>query len=792
MAYLALARRWRPRTFAEVVGQDHVVQALSGALRDDRVHHALLFSGTRGVGKTTIARALAKSLNCEQGPTPSPCGECSSCLEIAEGRHVDLIEIDAASRTKVEDTRELLENVQYRPTRGRYKIYLIDEVHMLSRHSFNALLKTLEEPPGHVKFLLATTDPQKLPVTVLSRCLQFHLRSLSALEISGHLAHVLTGEGIVHEAAALDELAAAAKGSLRDALSLTDQAVAFGQGEVRAVQVSAMLGTARREGVAQLVRLLAAGDAEGLLAQVEQLAAQAVGFERLLTQLAEAMHRIAMIQFLGATPGLLAEQPWPQLAEQLAPEVVQLYYRFFLEGRRELPLAPDPRLALEMTLLRALAFRPLDNAQPPQASPQTRPSLLAAHTAPQIANVASSQQAPNTPNMLSAQLADIEAQAAALRGDPAAPVQAAPVNTAPTPPPAAPINQAQVQAAPVNAPLNPAPVQATPANAVNSGTAQVLSALQLLRGGDGEPPNQPERSPLPAVASNRPAAAPVVSSPTAPTPAVNPAPVASPASVQFADRPPWEAPAEAVLPTTPQAVESEPQQPDQAQADEARFDEVPPIDEAHLVDDAPPIGEPYFSSASQSQQSDQPPQWDEIPAPDLPLTPAPAAVTPVSTAPVSAVPAPLAQPVQPVAPSASAQALAEQWQQLALQLGLKGLVLQLALNSELYADGPGWLLRVVPEQAHLIDNARMQTLGQAISQALGGSAQLRYEVGPSLVATPAQARNARLAARRELALAAMAADPFVQQLQQQCAATLASDSLELFDETPPVAANATL
>ncbi len=716
MAYLALARRWRPRTFAEVVGQDHVVQALSGALRDDRVHHALLFSGTRGVGKTTIARALAKSLNCEQGPTPSPCGECSSCVEIAEGRHVDLIEIDAASRTKVEDTRELLENVQYRPTRGRYKIYLIDEVHMLSRHSFNALLKTLEEPPAHVKFLLATTDPQKLPVTVLSRCLQFHLRSLSPLEISGHLAHVLAGEGIAHEPAALDELAAAAKGSLRDALSLTDQAVAFGQGEVRAAQVSAMLGTARREGVAQLVRLLAAGDAEGLMVQVEQLAAQAVGFERLLTQLAEAMHRIAMIQFLGSQPGLLAEQPWPQLAEQLEPAVVQLYYRFFLEGRRELPLAPDPRLALEMTLLRALAFRPATDSRP------SRPAL------PEL----------DAPSALNAQLAEIEAQAATLRSAPAA---------------------ASAAAAPAAAPA-----------AVSGDTAQVLSALQLLRGqrseGAGEPPKKPERSPLPAVAAAP--SAPVLAA-TAPARMVD-------------DRPPWLAADAEVQPVA--AAEVQPVAAADIQPAAAAGGSDAPTDDAEGQADEAVAAEPFLALAGEEPpplpaDDELPPLWDDEPEPEvepMPLLGRAALLAPATEPLAAVVTAP-----PPAVATATTLAVAEQWQQLALQLGLKGLALQLALNSELHADGPGWLLRIAPEQRHLAEAERLQALGQAISQALGGEPQLRYEFGPPLTCTPAQARNARLAARRESALAALAADPFVQQLQQQCGATLASDSLQLFD-----------
>jgi DNA polymerase-3 subunit gamma/tau len=360
MSYQVLARKWRPRNFTEMVGQEHVLRALINALDNDRLHHAFLFTGTRGVGKTTVARILAKSINCEQGMSSTPCGVCSACREIDEGRFVDLIEVDAASRTKVEDTRDLLDNVQYAPSRGRYKVYLIDEVHMLSNHSFNALLKTLEEPPPHVKFLLATTDPQKLPVTILSRCLQFNLKRMPAELIRDHLGMILGKEGVASELAALNEIARAADGSMRDALSLLDQAIAYGGGRVDTTEVREMLGSIDRDRVAQLLQALASGEGEALLAQIEALAEQSPDFAGVLAELNSLLHRIALIQQI---PSALDEslgdgEVVRTLADQLSPEAVQLYYQIGILGRRDLPLAPEPRSGFEMVLLRMLAFRP--------------------------------------------------------------------------------------------------------------------------------------------------------------------------------------------------------------------------------------------------------------------------------------------------------------------------------------------------------------------------------------------------------------------------------------------------
>src|SRR5882757_5829573 len=365
MAYTALARTWRPKTFAELVGQEHVRRALMNALESGRVHHAFLFTGTRGVGKTTIARIFAKCLNCETGVTPEPCGVCAACREIDSGRFVDLIEVDAASRTKVDDTRELLDNVQYSPTRGRYKVYLIDEVHMLSTHSFNALLKTFEEPPPHVKFLLATTDPQKLPVTVLSRCLQFNLKRLPVAQIAERMREILEKEGVEFEAAGLRLIAQAADGSMRDGLSLLDQLIAFGGGKASEAEARAMLGTIARDHVVRLAELLGTMNVPELLRCAQSLEEFAPDYAQVLDELASLFVRIALKQAVNDFEGdeLYAPEVLERLAKAIAPEDVQLFYQTAITGRRDLGLAPDPRAGFEMTLLRMIAFRPLGEAE---------------------------------------------------------------------------------------------------------------------------------------------------------------------------------------------------------------------------------------------------------------------------------------------------------------------------------------------------------------------------------------------------------------------------------------------
>lgn len=367
MNYQVLARKWRPHNFHEMVGQTHVLRALINALDTGRLHHAYLFTGTRGVGKTTISRILTKCLNCEQGVSSTPCGICTTCREIDEGRFIDLIEVDGASRTKVEDTRELLENIQYAPTKGRFKVYLIDEVHMLSSHSFNALLKTLEEPPPHVKFLLATTDPQKLPVTILSRCLQFALKNIPAERIVEHLAHVLETEKIPFEREALWLLGRAAQGSMRDAMSLTDQAIAFGGEKVNTADVSDMLGTLDQKQVYQLLLTLLEGDAKALLVIINQLAEQSPDWLDVLGELLSILHRVAIAQaFPDAIDNSLGDKEQILgLAKVLPAEDVQFYYQVGLLGRHDLPLAPDGQQGFEMVLLRMLAFRPAEANQVP-------------------------------------------------------------------------------------------------------------------------------------------------------------------------------------------------------------------------------------------------------------------------------------------------------------------------------------------------------------------------------------------------------------------------------------------
>ena len=373
MSYQVLARKWRPKTFADVVGQQHILTALANGLRENRLHHAYLFSGTRGVGKTSIARLFAKGLNCVNGVTAEPCGACEHCKAIEEGNFIDLIEIDAASRTKVEDTRELLDNVQYKPVLGRYKVYLIDEVHMLSRHSFNALLKTLEEPPEYVKFLLATTDPHKLPVTILSRCMQFHLKALEQSQIAEHLGYILNQEQIPFETLALDKLASAAQGSIRDSLSLTDQAIAMSNGNVTLNIVNEMLGLLDETQAIEIIYALQQGNGEKLMQVVSEVANKAGDWDELLREVAENLHKIAMQQLLPQA-SLTEADHIGFLAKHITPQDVQFFYQVVVSGRKELSLAPTARMGAEMVLLRALAFHPKFIGQPLNLESSTQES----------------------------------------------------------------------------------------------------------------------------------------------------------------------------------------------------------------------------------------------------------------------------------------------------------------------------------------------------------------------------------------------------------------------------------
>lgn len=494
MSYQVLARKWRPRSFREMVGQTHVLKALINALDNQRLHHAYLFTGTRGVGKTTIARIIAKCLNCETGITSTPCGTCSVCREIDEGRFVDLIEIDAASRTKVEDTRELLDNVQYAPSRGRFKVYLIDEVHMLSTHSFNALLKTLEEPPPYVKFILATTDPQKLPATILSRCLQFSLKNMSPERVVEHLSHVLAAENVPFEPDALWLLGRAADGSMRDAMSLTDQAIAFGEGKVLAADVRAMLGSLDHGQVYGVLQALLEGDARALLEAVRNLAEQGPDWAGVLAEMLNVLHRVAIAQALpdAVDNGQGDRERVLALASALPAEDVQFYYQMGLIGRRDLPLAPDPRGGFEMVLLRMLAFRPADTDDAPK--PVLKPVGISQATA-----------------------------------DPATPVAAPAVAVAPPAAavvePVAPVAAHQVQA--------PAPVEPAPQPVVEP----VVAA-------EPAPVSEPEPAPEPVAEvvdlpweEPAPAPAPVVAEPAPAPPA---APMLAPAAPAHDDEPPFD------------------------------------------------------------------------------------------------------------------------------------------------------------------------------------------------------------------------------------------------------------
>ncbi|MGU1795837.1 DNA polymerase III subunit gamma/tau [Pseudomonas aeruginosa] len=538
MSYQVLARKWRPRSFREMVGQTHVLKALINALDNQRLHHAYLFTGTRGVGKTTIARILAKCLNCETGVSSTPCGECSVCREIDEGRFVDLIEVDAASRTKVEDTRELLDNVQYSPTRGRYKVYLIDEVHMLSSHSFNALLKTLEEPPPHVKFLLATTDPQKLPVTILSRCLQFSLKNMPPERVVEHLTHVLGAENVPFEDDALWLLGRAADGSMRDAMSLTDQAIAFGEGKVLAADVRAMLGTLDHGQVYGVLQALLEGDARALLEAVRHLAEQGPDWGGVLAEILNVLHRVAIAQALpeAIDNGQGDRERVLALAQALPAEDVQFYYQMGLIGRRDLPLAPDPRSGFEMVLLRMLAFRPAD-----------------------------ADGAPRTP------LKDLGISKATT--DPAN----SPVAGAASPAPVATVAPAPVVAAPVEAPAAPPAAPSAPPAAVE---ARVTEAVVEEPAAAAEVVDLPWEEPAPSLAAE-PEPEPEPAPEPEPEPAPEPEPEPEPLAVEAPSVPPAvavEAVVETVLEALPAALPVAPDEQDE------QDDEPPPADDYYEVD----------------------------------------------------------------------------------------------------------------------------------------------------------------------------------------------------------------
>ncbi|BAV73949.1 DNA polymerase III subunit gamma/tau [Pseudomonas chlororaphis] len=564
MSYQVLARKWRPRSFREMVGQTHVLKALINALDSQRLHHAYLFTGTRGVGKTTIARIIAKCLNCETGITSTPCGTCSVCREIDEGRFVDLIEIDAASRTKVEDTRELLDNVQYAPSRGRFKVYLIDEVHMLSSHSFNALLKTLEEPPPYVKFILATTDPQKLPATILSRCLQFSLKNMTPERVVEHLTHVLGVENVPFEDDALWLLGRAADGSMRDAMSLTDQAIAFGEGKVMAADVRAMLGTLDHGQVYDVLHALINGDAKALLEAVRHLAEQGPDWNGVLSEILNVLHRVAIAQALpdGVDNGHGDRDRVLALAQALPAEDVQFYYQMGLIGRRDLPLAPDPRGGFEMVLLRMLAFRPADSADAPRQP--LKPVGISQATVDSAQSVAG-------------------AAVAAPVSVAAAPVAAPVVEAAPAVAPV--VAPAPVPAAPV-VPV-PQPVVETPAQAAPVAAEEVVDL--------------PWNDPVEPVVAQQPAVEPMLET-AAEQPELTPMPTPTPDSV---------------VPDAPEWVSAPVPEPSVAEVDAATpgidLDDEPPLDEDYIEPDMDSAYS-YLDELASEHTADPEPEPEPLPA----------------------------------------------------------------------------------------------------------------------------------------------------------------------------------
>jgi len=723
MSYQVLARKWRPRSFREMVGQTHVLKALINALDSQRLHHAYLFTGTRGVGKTTIARIIAKCLNCETGITSTPCGVCSVCKEIDEGRFVDLIEIDAASRTKVEDTRELLDNVQYAPSRGRFKVYLIDEVHMLSSHSFNALLKTLEEPPPYVKFILATTDPQKLPATILSRCLQFSLKNMTPERVVEHLTHVLGVENVPFEDDALWLLGRAADGSMRDAMSLTDQAIAFGEGKVMASDVRAMLGTLDHGQVFDVLTALLEGDARGVLEAVRHLAEQGPDWNGVLSEILNVLHRVAIAQALpeGVDNGHGDRDRVLALAQALPAEDVQFYYQMGLIGRRDLPLAPDPRGGFEMVLLRMLAFRPADSENAPRQP--LKPVGISQATADSQRAVADATPVASVPSQPPVMAAPDPAFEATVPAPEPAPVKAAPVEPEP--------EQAQ--------PAPPAPAEEIdlPWNEPKTPVADVIP----------EPVAEPAEAPV---------AEPVLET-LGEQPDLTPMPTPAPASP---------------VPDAPQVEEQQAQeQPAEEPQSVAEQAVTPAMLEA--IPDAAYLSAPMG-------RDDEPPPDDDYVEPDVDIDPASYAYLDElahesvgDAEPVEPEPTPAAMP---------ATGLALEWLEMFPGLPISGMTGSIAANCTLMGkEGDHWLLHLDPAHSALFNSTQQRRLNDALNQFTGRTINLSIELIKPEQETPAQAASRLRAERQRQAEASIHADPFIQQMLQQFGAMIREDTIKPVD-----------
>ncbi len=772
MSYQVLARKWRPKFFHEMVGQEHVLRALINALDEQRLHHAYLFTGTRGVGKTTIARILAKCLNCEQGVSSRPCGECSACREIAEGRFVDLIEVDAASRTKVEDTRELLDNVQYAPTRGRYKVYLIDEVHMLSTHSFNALLKTLEEPPEHVKFLLATTDPQKLPVTVLSRCLQFSLKNMTPESIVGYLETVLDAESVQYEMPALWQLGRAAQGSMRDALSLTDQAIAFGEGNVYEHQVTSMLGTMDRGRLFKLAEVMARGSAPEVLAEVAEMAEHGPDFDEVVQGLLGIWHRAALAQVVpdaidnaeGDREAILA------LAVAMNGEDLQLYYQIALSGRKDLAMATDPRQGFEMLVLRMLAFRPMPE-QLPQALADL--DLATALTNPSVAAFAADDPAaekkkltaepsPSLPEA-SASDASVSEASGAEASEPHLPTADQPVSAQShiSEDNAAEDSSAEERPAPEPAaPENPAPAQTIVPPAAPVGSNEpVASVPEVVEPEVHHPANPPQEQPSVAAAS---AAA---SAPATETPSLQG--VASPSVTDMS------------------AQQSEPvAQPAPVQNVSSEAPAVPWAEEDIPVDDEP------WSSGSSSQ----PPAYEEYDEDEDDAVPAPMGAAMAghlsqllnASAEDSLAPVTAPEPEQPPPAEVSKEDLPElaphTWWMWLPHLPLAGLPMAIAKNSALVeVRGNEYIFDVDPQQGALFNANQQQRIQQAVESLLP-NARLVMALNTPRGETPDQRRQRLAAEAAFIAQQAIETDDKVRNILSTFNAMVVPDSIQPLTE----------